>query len=69
MALASVLQLHRLQAGVIAATEVEVRLGGDVGEAVVAPGPGPVLVLGELVGEDGLDLPLELVRGRQAPVL
>ena len=69
MALAAVLQLHRLQAGVIAATEVEVRLGGDVGEAVELALAGAVLVLGELVGEDGLDLPLELVRGRQAPVL
>src|SRR5512132_4119663 len=44
VALASVPQLHRLQPGVIAAAQVEVRLGGRVGEAVVATLAEAVLV-------------------------
>ena len=44
---------------------MEVGLGGGVGEAVVLAEAVAVLLAPQLVGEDGLDLALELVRGRQ----
>src|SRR5215210_6008670 len=66
MALAPPFQLHRVQPGVVAAGEMEVGLRRDVGEAIEATEAAAVLVPGKLVGEDGLDLSLELVRGREA---
>src|SRR5690242_19209345 len=54
--LAAVLQVSGLEAGGVAAGQVEVGLGGGVGEAVVAASAEAVLVRAELVGEDGLDL-------------
>ena len=59
MASAAVAELHRGEAGGVAAGEVEVGLGGGTGEAVVAAAAGAVAVGGELVGEGGLDLALE----------
>lgn len=81
MALAAVLRLHRLQAGVVAAGEVEVGLCGDVGEAVVpaeaaaVPG-GEISPLAGGLGDQAAvqraarvqpDQAPELVRDRGAP--
>src|SRR5262245_52406632 len=68
VALPPVPEVHSVEAGVIAAGQVEVRLGGGIGEAVVAAAAEAVHARAQVVGEDGLDLALELVRGRQAPV-
>ena len=54
--IAAAAELHRLEAGGVAAGEVEVGLGGGVGEAVVAAVGEAVLVAAELVGEDGLEV-------------
>jgi hypothetical protein len=65
VALAPVLEVHRLEACGVAAGQVEVGLGCGVREAVEAAVAEAVLITAELVRKDGLDLALELVGGRQ----